>query len=286
MDGGGPRLPAELEREIFELVARAYPGKRSTLLLVARRIQIWIEPLLYETLVVSSQKQSEHILALANSRPQNFFASIVRRLVLTTDTHAPDRILGLCSGATHVAMEVGVSGDSRLYGVFCCMRNIQHLTLAAAELPNYALEDSSILPAFASITHLTLLDYFQFPGHLLPFVAGLAALTHLAFFHPPLCETTQRFLEICTNVRVLVLLADSKEECLRRMTGNTFITKTSRFAICCCRNWPDGVTMVDHEAGNYWDAAERFLREKNHESTQEARTSSRGDNNFLGTELE
>ncbi|KAJ7059489.1 hypothetical protein C8F01DRAFT_1254412 [Mycena amicta] len=260
MDENAPRLPVELEREIFELFARLCPDESPALFLVARRVQIWIEPFLYHTLVLHNRKHSEHILALSKSRPPDFFASIVQRLVLTTASHVSAEILALCTGATHLAMEDGVCGDMLVHPVFLGMRNIQHLTLAASELPDCAVAQSSTLPVFASITHLTLLDYFHFEGHLLTFVAGLPALTHLALYHPPLCRTTQRFLEVCTNIRVLVLLAESQADCERKKAGNTYITDTARFAICCCKDWTDGVTVCEREAESYWDVAEKFLQ--------------------------
>lgn len=37
-----PDLPYELERDIFELTARAHKGSAARLVLVARRVQIWL----------------------------------------------------------------------------------------------------------------------------------------------------------------------------------------------------------------------------------------------------
>lgn len=36
-----PALPADLEREIFELTARLYPERTSTLSQVAKRVRAW-----------------------------------------------------------------------------------------------------------------------------------------------------------------------------------------------------------------------------------------------------
>ncbi|KAF8883071.1 hypothetical protein CPB84DRAFT_1965260 [Gymnopilus junonius] len=48
-----PALPAELEREIFEITASDFPGSIANLILVARRVQQWMEPLLYAVLIFS-----------------------------------------------------------------------------------------------------------------------------------------------------------------------------------------------------------------------------------------
>ncbi|KAJ6541167.1 hypothetical protein DFH09DRAFT_1393615 [Mycena vulgaris] len=53
-------FPAELVREIFEIAARSRPLSIRTLMLVAWRVKIWVEPLLYRTIVLSAH-QSEFL---------------------------------------------------------------------------------------------------------------------------------------------------------------------------------------------------------------------------------
>ncbi|KAJ7879703.1 hypothetical protein B0H13DRAFT_1571256, partial [Mycena leptocephala] len=55
-----PLLPPELERIIFELAAFVNPASMPSLLLVAPRVKIWIEPLLYETLIITPNNASHH----------------------------------------------------------------------------------------------------------------------------------------------------------------------------------------------------------------------------------
>ncbi|KAJ7171281.1 hypothetical protein C8R46DRAFT_183749 [Mycena filopes] len=47
-------LPPELERAIFELAAWHHPETRFTLILVAKKVCIWIEPEIYHVLLASS----------------------------------------------------------------------------------------------------------------------------------------------------------------------------------------------------------------------------------------
>ncbi|CAK5266550.1 unnamed protein product, partial [Mycena citricolor] len=49
------RLPEDVERYIFEIGAFSNPRSISTYMLVARRVKIWLEPLLYRTLVTGSE---------------------------------------------------------------------------------------------------------------------------------------------------------------------------------------------------------------------------------------
>ncbi|KAJ7779897.1 hypothetical protein B0H16DRAFT_727994 [Mycena metata] len=53
-DTTAPHLPPDLERTIFELAALSSPGTMTTLILVALRVKIWIELLLYRIVIVPS----------------------------------------------------------------------------------------------------------------------------------------------------------------------------------------------------------------------------------------
>ncbi|KAF7378178.1 hypothetical protein MSAN_00242300 [Mycena sanguinolenta] len=47
-----PRLPMDLEREIFELAAFLHPQCTLSLVLVAQRVKIWIDPMRFRTLSI------------------------------------------------------------------------------------------------------------------------------------------------------------------------------------------------------------------------------------------
>ncbi|KAH8833220.1 hypothetical protein DL96DRAFT_1705228 [Flagelloscypha sp. PMI_526] len=49
MESLPPLFPPELERQIFTYAATSTPSTRSALLLVARRVRYWMEPLQYST---------------------------------------------------------------------------------------------------------------------------------------------------------------------------------------------------------------------------------------------
>ncbi|KAJ6481924.1 hypothetical protein C8R45DRAFT_314872 [Mycena sanguinolenta] len=48
-----PRLPAELDRQIFELAGTSQSKSIPTLFLIAHRVKIWLEPVLYDVVVFS-----------------------------------------------------------------------------------------------------------------------------------------------------------------------------------------------------------------------------------------
>ncbi|KAJ7921925.1 hypothetical protein B0H13DRAFT_140548 [Mycena leptocephala] len=51
-----PRLPPELERTIFEIVALSRPSGIPNLMLVAARVKAWIEPLLYRIVLCRTSR--------------------------------------------------------------------------------------------------------------------------------------------------------------------------------------------------------------------------------------
>ncbi|KAJ7605215.1 hypothetical protein FB45DRAFT_1042572 [Roridomyces roridus] len=112
---GDPRLPPELEREIFELVvATDFPSGYwshqhvgdTTLVLpqVCRRVQSWIEPFIYERVALlqnyNGRGPISSFLATVDARPATFFAAHIKHLYLDrmVPLYAVQRILSVCTG--------------------------------------------------------------------------------------------------------------------------------------------------------------------------------------------
>ncbi|KAJ6564485.1 hypothetical protein B0H19DRAFT_79022 [Mycena capillaripes] len=79
-----PIHPEDLEREIFEISAHSQPVFILTLMLVARRVKIWLEPLLYRTIVLDHPLEGHPIhswdtlFPILESKPASFFHHAVR----------------------------------------------------------------------------------------------------------------------------------------------------------------------------------------------------------------
>ncbi|KAJ7059490.1 hypothetical protein C8F01DRAFT_1370414 [Mycena amicta] len=249
-----PRLPQDLEREIFELTACLYPGKRAILVLVARRVRAWVEPFIYKTLIVNGLDGAQHILSLAASRPPEFFPSIVRRLVLSADTHIPANVLALCTGATHLAMEDDILREhwAQIHATFLSLQHVQRLTFAARELP--VLDPTA--PVFSLVTHLSLLDFAH--DGLPQFVTGFPVLTHLALFRPPGWLMVQEFLDACPRLRVLVIITATRYWASKIAGGIPGRITDDRLVVCASKNWEEGIM----EGYTFWHAAEGFVRDK------------------------
>ncbi|KAJ7040981.1 hypothetical protein C8F04DRAFT_1081261, partial [Mycena alexandri] len=182
MSGSPETLPPELEREIFELAVRVHPSVAPNLLLVAHRVHVWIEPILYETLIILVGAPSEPppaILQAFQSKPASFFRTHVRNLLLHYDRHAKQfpAILSRCSGTVNLA----VLGQARhsLLAPLGAMK-LQRLAVHMQALFGPKHIDLT-LPCFATLTHLNIMNSDEDRITAEDF-ASLPALTHLHLF--------------------------------------------------------------------------------------------------------
>ncbi|KAF5332074.1 hypothetical protein D9758_016262 [Tetrapyrgos nigripes] len=104
-----PELPSELERDIFELTAMTQRGSAVKLALVAQRTRIWMERLLYQTIILDSAEQVSRFLYTVDVRQPAFFADYVKKLYLTTwaELDTVLKILEVCTGITHLTSWAG-----------------------------------------------------------------------------------------------------------------------------------------------------------------------------------
>ncbi|KAJ7464979.1 hypothetical protein B0H11DRAFT_69018 [Mycena galericulata] len=210
-------LPVELEREIFEMAANADVGTALRLALVARRVQSWIEPIIYSRVVVAEapnvavpprevralrgyrslhKSKSKRAAPQVNVprfirtlplRPASFFTHHVKRLHLgnLSEPHLL-AVLAACTGAT----ELGWWGSDLTAPVATALVRLPLTRLAVDQtfhfhffLPGTCI-GTSIGTAFARLTHLDL----TFAG-----IAGLPALPPLDPF-PALTHLSLSFM--------------------------------------------------------------------------------------------
>ncbi|KAJ6487194.1 hypothetical protein C8R47DRAFT_1216390 [Mycena vitilis] len=223
---GDPILPPELEREIFELVAahdllpNPWTDQRvgdTTLSLpqVCRRVQRWIEPIIYERIsFLWSANGAEPIprfLATISSRPASFFAKHVKHLHFdhTIELSAVQQILGVCTGV----MSLGCRDRYNTLEHLLKPLPLQRLLLSDFPLPS---APGNLPPWAASLTHLGI-------AHTLPpdptaALATLPSLRHLAVCYkalpdpkwPGMGAVLKGLLSACPGLRCLVVMTESK----------------------------------------------------------------------------
>ncbi|KAJ7307929.1 hypothetical protein DFH08DRAFT_975314 [Mycena albidolilacea] len=90
-DIGDPIFPVELEQAIFKITAMMHPTTIPALLRVARRVGIWVEPLLYRVVRVSRRVNFNGMVRAlidgTKSRPAELLCTYVRHLTLESLHH-------------------------------------------------------------------------------------------------------------------------------------------------------------------------------------------------------
>ncbi|KAG6905911.1 hypothetical protein DXG01_016967 [Tephrocybe rancida] len=214
------RFPDELQRVIFEIAARADGTTARQLVLVARHVRTWIEPILYECVIVRSQQHASSLSETISAKPPGFFEPIVKSLGISDSVtlQQSKTILAACSqNVVNFAVWVNARNPT-VFLPFIRSHTIQRLTLKAQ--PQHPSELCFPRTLLASLTHLMILDgpytWFQLreaarrakdPSDLdyKSATAQFRSLTHFA-----VCSqnwgSTQSILKVATNLKYFVVI--------------------------------------------------------------------------------
>ncbi|KAJ7489102.1 hypothetical protein FB451DRAFT_682670 [Mycena latifolia] len=198
-----PTLPLELEREVFEVVARLHPQMAPTLMRVARRVLVWIEPMVYETLIFDRRALHPSFLLALKTKSAGFLH--VRNLLLGTKLRlAPDEsnlLLSACSGVVNLAILWPHHSMLRHLSVM----KLQRLTVDFKSL-FYPRDINFAQPLFSTVTHLEIVETAMeehLSGPSGP--ASLPELTHLTVFHGSRSVVCSLLLS-CKKLQILIHL--------------------------------------------------------------------------------
>ncbi|KAH9935488.1 uncharacterized protein B0H18DRAFT_975902 [Fomitopsis serialis] len=110
-------LPAELLRDIFEHAAADLATAR-TLSLVSSAVRRWTEPLLYQTVVLSSSRSLRSFLTAVCNKPADFVRTHVRHLGIFAlgPVQSIDRVLRACRGVDSLACGFNLPGYKQVQG--------------------------------------------------------------------------------------------------------------------------------------------------------------------------
>ncbi|KAF8899384.1 hypothetical protein BD779DRAFT_80864 [Infundibulicybe gibba] len=202
------RLPYEIERMIFELVSNEHPDMIPSLILVARRVQVWIQPMLYDSVTLYEPKTAEKFLLAVEAKP-SFCATHVKKLCLSglvRRDHA-ERILHVCTGLTHLASwpvdSLSLKGITDLQP--------QHLSLNATRMDSTTRASVNFrLPLFSHVTHLEITDHWSAWSTWSGF-DSMPYLTHLGFRlgndkFSAVTPVLHDILDSCPRLEVLLIL--------------------------------------------------------------------------------
>ncbi|KAJ7061741.1 hypothetical protein C8F01DRAFT_145399 [Mycena amicta] len=247
-----PRLPPELEHEVFATAALLDQDSIPTLLLVAHRVRVWIEPYLYRSFDLSVVTGRQALLDVSSAKPASFLASAVRHVIfkIDGDSELHKSALRICTGVTHLA--VSSATDNRNSGLLAIL-SLMHIERFAGSIvdlfdqpPEHRMDGRH--PAFRFLTHLEIFDNLGSDA-VDAFVIALPSLTHLATESLHSGEQVQRLLKGCSNLLVMVLLLDGVPP-----------VDDPRIVLCTYVDWAEAAAPAPQRT--YWDIAEEFLEQK------------------------
>ncbi|KAJ6533308.1 hypothetical protein DFH09DRAFT_1325811 [Mycena vulgaris] len=267
LHGEASRLPPELERQIFEIAALSRPVTIPRPMLVAWRVNTWVEPLLYRIVFLTDTEGLPHftfenILRLIREKPAGFMQKSVRHLYLWLQ-HKADMavILPACTDVVSLFL---VPGGGEFYAALGDMRNVRRLAIEIGDLlmrQHFGFTH----PFFHTITHLEAFDDEKLPSSSWAGLTLAPYLTHFAFRNE-----SETFLDIAADT---TLLAWPRLHCLVLLSNLTGITAAGRMTCERLANDPRfvAISLVDFAGDwlcgarlghDYWVRAEVFVADK------------------------
>ncbi|TFK73862.1 hypothetical protein BDN72DRAFT_834197 [Pluteus cervinus] len=192
----GPRLPPELEHQIFEL---AYAQSRvdqvsNNLFLVAKRVHEWLIPLRFEVVMIHASGQWPLILERYGHHVHHFHAS----------SSSAKRLLSFCPNVTNLAIWTTVTSQD--------IHNIRSLpiTYLSINIRELFQTDTDLHSFCSNITHLDVSSRSSWATE--DVLSHFPVLTHIALFE----DIDERDIQACLvhgkALEVLVLISPGVDE--------------------------------------------------------------------------
>lgn len=272
-DNREPVLPPELERKIFELVAKLNPGMAVCLALVSRRVQLWMEDYLYSTITLSTPELCQRLLYTIDTRPPSFFAEHVKSLCVPGDISADDafRVLTVCQGVVNLAYWIDRLSRSNVphfhathfHAISSLRPKLLSINVGGLFGSSESLDFTH--PFFSQVTHLEVVDW-QFSSMTMS-LELLSSLTHLAVDIEDMndMDHLRRIFNDCKRLRVLLCLVKDDQAVINlSWTLSTLdIDDDGRVVVFSdsevLENWENS---VNGSSDNQWTFAEALVEEK------------------------
>ncbi|KAJ7186397.1 hypothetical protein C8R46DRAFT_1057086 [Mycena filopes] len=274
-------LPLDLERLIFETTALQYPAAIPRLLRVSRRVLLWTEPLLYQTVRLDMNEGKGfggRILSLLDTKSDDFWINAVKHLdVIGLDGLFGDRaspvwfngglrtLLRAFAGVQYLV--AGEFSEKPFIPMLSHMRPVR--IFLVGDFVRTPLDFTQ--PLFSAVTHLILweidhlprvpieADWFDWSA-----LARLASLTHLAFTHPVPPNLTTRILRGMPRLKILLMHAVN--EAAATVFSEQLLLHDDRVAMLDIRSFDAGMGveyMSSTRAVNaVWTWADDFVARK------------------------
>ncbi|KIK13990.1 hypothetical protein PISMIDRAFT_17614 [Pisolithus microcarpus 441] len=148
-------LPVEIEQMIFLLCAEH--EDRHTYLLVARRVQLWLEPILYRIVHLTTEKVAKKFLHSVKSHPK-FAETTVKVLFFraTVEIETAGTILKVCNGIEDLTLRIPchLIGKNPLLGPLDALQQLHTLSVDLASIFNNRVIYLPNIDVLHRVTHL------------------------------------------------------------------------------------------------------------------------------------
>ncbi|KAJ7615960.1 hypothetical protein FB45DRAFT_1035133 [Roridomyces roridus] len=260
-----PRVPPELERLIFEMAARTHPSSMLDLLLVARRVKEWLQPLSHSVVFCPTQYLEQEDLHKKTCGYPHVYISRSAPPELPPDLRSSARHLWLINASpehTTLALSCPLLESAGPHAKqLLALPNPPPLKRLACNLRRLFDPVDFTHPIFAHLTHLDMWD-FRF-GREVDWsgLASIPNLTHLAFSAIQFLPLLPKVLHTCASLRVLLMLVAPHPEGTR-LVADPDLAADPRFVWMrrgeYVEDWHFGVlTGVD-----FWSRAEDWVDQR------------------------
>ncbi|KAJ7131238.1 hypothetical protein C8R44DRAFT_978192, partial [Mycena epipterygia] len=265
-----PAFPPELEREVFKITALLHPGAIPILLRVARRVLVWIEPLLYRVVHINGRlpysNMAHALLRATTTKAPDFFQTVRHLFVEVGTPWSPEEtiiILKLCTGIVNLSITICYPDPTGILAQLAQMQ-LQRLAGSLQPLFNGGKTIDMCHPLFSSITHL---DIFDTIGDgdidICPQIPAIPALTHLCLHDRIPWATIKKLLAECPKLELLVNLRRPRSSALVQIFVQDVPIHDMRFVIQlyqdCWSGWKAHVTGLRPD---FWSLADDFVARK------------------------
>ncbi|KAJ7051534.1 hypothetical protein C8F01DRAFT_1174869 [Mycena amicta] len=277
-----PKLPPELECHIFQLAARLNPELVPALLVVAWRVKEWIEPLLYNTLII----QTEVTAKIANVRsctmdlitgthaksPKFLRKNVVNCMLCVLVAEQASTILSVLQGVENLFISISGELPDPQHPVPPEILNLplKQLYTGIQDIVTLERLDPLAYPCFRNLTHFELFtnpsawgrDIAPWPKPPAEpptswaFLTRLPSLTHLALNNGCPAVVSEFLLSHCVSLRALLLITSGWS------VPHPGFIPDSRFVVMIpmsiggyLTDWKDGAFT----GNDYWSRIDRFI---------------------------
>ncbi|KAJ7230844.1 hypothetical protein B0H12DRAFT_221117 [Mycena haematopus] len=259
-----PRLPLELERYVFELAAYSQYKSIPTLISVAHRVKIWLEPILYSVVVFCNPLPGHmcfHRAHLSSAVQSPEISQHVKNLLISPYDKGSTRQLGpiltRCSAIENLSLFT-LGGHFSLLPFLSAMR----LRRLCADLQDLfsSVDIDFTHPLFSHITHLELraalhrAEWDQWKG-----LATVPNLTHLAFLGGKSLSIFRNTLAACPKLQVLISLHVQDDPGV----GLESLAHDTRFVCIPAPPFYTDWQIGAHGGEDFWVRAEKFIAQRN-----------------------